>query len=143
VNYWVHRVYFAGIAPDGPVKIGTSQTPLSRMTSLRWATRQPIELLATIPGGMSLERRFHLHFLDDWLGCEWFRRSPAIMQAVEVLRAGEFDIDELPEKRQLPRALLWQRPDFLSPAPSSRAGAKAASTGSAPRSPVGAAGGLA
>jgi T5orf172 domain len=102
-------VYFAGIVGGGPVKIGVSSAPETRAREVGWSIHRKTELLASLPGGQALERRFHLQFLDDWIGREWFNRSAAIDETIEAIRAGTFDPDTLPPKRSLPRSLLWQQ----------------------------------
>jgi hypothetical protein len=110
-----------------------------------WGTGARATLAAKVEGGQDLERRFHLHFIEHWIGREWFAASPEMDRVIAAINDGSFDTDELPPVRPLPRSLLWRRINrndlaiHTSPAPSSRAGAKAAFTGSAPCSPVGAA----
>jgi hypothetical protein len=82
-------IYFIKpIGMDGPIKIGCSDRPASRLASLMCWSPFPLELLATIPGSLDLERNIHECFLDAHDRGEWFNPSPALVAAVAKLAAG-------------------------------------------------------
>lgn len=103
------QVYFARlVGNDTAVKIGLSACPTARVVDLGWRLRHRCELLATIPGDQRIERRFHLLFLDHWLGGEWFAMTRDLAATIEAVATGKFDVSRLPAFRSLPRRLLWQ-----------------------------------
>lgn len=103
-------VYFVRQADGcGPVKIGWSTNAAVRPTDISWSTtHRRMALLATVPGGQDVERRFHLRFLDHWIAREWFQPVDEIFEAVAGINAGDFDMASLPPLRSLPRELLWR-----------------------------------
>lgn len=83
-------VYFikpVGLA--GPIKIGCSWLPQSRLESLSTWSPFPLEIVTTIPGRQRLEKNIHECFADLHLRREWFRADDRLLNAVERLKAGE------------------------------------------------------
>lgn len=81
-------VYFIGIEPDGPIKIGCSQAPLKRHRSIGLAVPYETTLLAQCEGSHTIEHLIHLHFDAQRKSGEWFARSPALMELIETIRGG-------------------------------------------------------
>jgi hypothetical protein len=90
-------VYFVRRADgEGPVKIGCSQSPLTRLAQLTYWAPYPLVLVASVPGDEQLERRFHAKFAADHSHSEWFQPSQELSRVVAAVAAGEFDFDSLP-----------------------------------------------
>lgn len=90
-------VYFARpIGELGPVKIGCATMVEARLKQMLTWSPLPLEIVAQMPGGYTLERRFHIRFQDDRLHSEWFRWSPELQAAIDAVAAGGFDTDTLP-----------------------------------------------
>lgn len=91
-------VYF--LKPEGmsgPIKIGSSRRPLHRLQShLAWSPI-PLEIIATIDGGIELERRFHARFKHLHSHGEWFNAAPELNETIARIQDGSFDTRELPE----------------------------------------------
>lgn len=82
-------VYFLKpIGMDGPIKIGCSITPVGRLLAIAAWSPFPLEIAATIPGGLSLEKNIHECFADLHLHREWFKADPKLVDAVALLAAG-------------------------------------------------------
>lgn len=80
------RVYF--IKPIG--------SPAARLGSLETWSPFPLEVIAELPGDMTLERRFHAKFQDSHERREWFGWTPELQATVDAIKAGRFDVDSLP-----------------------------------------------
>lgn len=95
-------VYFLRpISAEGPVKIGCSQAPVSRLeTYMPWSPFQ-LELAATIAGDYTLERRFHAKFAHLRTHHEWFTASPELTVIIAAVAAGGFDTNTLPSPKRL------------------------------------------
>lgn len=76
-------VYFVQPVNGGPVKIGVSKHPQSRLSSLMSWSPFRLRLLATAPGDEVSEGQLHHRFAKDRLHGEWFRPSPDLMALVE------------------------------------------------------------
>jgi hypothetical protein len=84
------RVYFAKpIGMDGPIKIGCSTMPTTRLLTLMSWCPFPLELLAVIKGGYRMEADIHDCFAEAHRHNEWFDPSPDLVRAIERLKAGE------------------------------------------------------
>lgn len=69
------------------VKIGKSTgTPDSRVNQLRTGCPFPIEVMATIPGGLDLERSLHRRFAHCRAHGEWFHATPGLLAYVAEMR---------------------------------------------------------
>lgn len=78
-------VYFVRMGIDGPVKIGKSNDPRSRISSL--TTGCPIEIipLLLIPGD-HLEKTLHAYFARCWIKGEWFKADDFLLGHVKALQ---------------------------------------------------------
>jgi hypothetical protein len=73
-------IYFLQPTDGGPIKIGTAIDVDVRRKQLEVQYRQPLALLATMPGGRREERVIHDRFADHRLGnTEQFRPVAEIM----------------------------------------------------------------
>lgn len=81
-------VYFVRpIGHSGPIKIGFSQDPTGRMSTLMTWAPVPLEVVATLPGGLGLERRIHAHFAAQHSHREWFHGSLALTAFINAVAA--------------------------------------------------------
>lgn len=82
-------VYFARpISMPGPIKIGSSQAPLSRLLQLAAWSPFPLEIAATVPGNAALEYNIHDCFFHSHSHLEWFHPTPPLLSLIAALRAG-------------------------------------------------------
>jgi len=82
------RIYFIG-ADDGPIKIGISASPKSRLTALQTASPFRLRLLAIRVGDVLTERDYHRRFAAHRLHGEWFERAPELLAEIERLNIPE------------------------------------------------------
>lgn len=78
-------VYFAS-AGDA-IKIGYSANPWARLNDLQNGSPQKFELLAVVAGTDADERSLHAEFKELRIHGEWFKRSKALLQKINELRA--------------------------------------------------------
>ena len=82
-------VYF--LRPEGrlgPVKIGCSRYPASRLRALMAWSPYPLELAVEVPGERRDEKCLHSMFVADHTHGEWFRASGRLTTLIEKLSAG-------------------------------------------------------
>jgi len=72
----------------GPIKIGFSEAPTSRLETLAAWSPFKLEIAATIPGSRLLESSIHDCFGDDWSHREWFFPSRRLVEFVTRIAAG-------------------------------------------------------
>lgn len=95
-------VYFARqVGGIGPVKIGCTGLPQSRLENLMQWAPYPLEIAATIPGNEALEWRFHARFIEQHSHKEWFHPSKALDEVIRQVAAGTFDVNTLPSAIRL------------------------------------------
>lgn len=76
------RVYFLRPAGEqGPIKIGSSREPASRLRTYQIWSPVMLEIVTTCAAHPNTERFLHRHFIADYMHGEWFRWS-AGLQAV-------------------------------------------------------------
>ena len=83
------QVYFIGIEPDGPIKIGKAINVQERLGTLQVAMPMPLALLATADGGRAREREYHARFEAHRIRGEWFERGPEIVAEIARLCSAE------------------------------------------------------
>lgn len=83
-------VYFLKpIGMNGPIKIGCSQTPVTRLEGLAAWSPFPLELLATAPGDYALEQNLHQCFADVHYHREWFHASAKLSAGIAAIASGK------------------------------------------------------
>lgn len=75
-------IYFIQQGEDGPVKIGHSVDPESRLQCLQIGSPHPLSLLLTLPGGRSEEKSLHSRFANCRLDGEWFSPAANLMEFI-------------------------------------------------------------
>jgi hypothetical protein len=82
------KVYFIGTEcrVGARVKIGIAYEPKQRLSNLRTANPDPLELLATMPGDKPEEARLHRKFSRSRVSGEWFTITPALKRTIENAR---------------------------------------------------------
>jgi hypothetical protein len=70
------HVYF--VEGAGLVKIGFAARATDRFFSMLTSCPIPLSLLASMPGGPTVEHELHKRFEGDRAHGEWFRRSPEL-----------------------------------------------------------------
>lgn len=82
-------VYFIKpIGMCGPIKIGCSHLPQSRLKSLSAWSPFPLEVVVTTPGDSSLENELHRTFSKFHTHREWFHATPELLAGMEALKRG-------------------------------------------------------
>lgn len=77
------RIYF--IKPtcfDGPIKIGCSEIPLTRLEQLSTWSPWPLEIIGYVDGDFDDERFLHQCFFSSHLHREWFHNSPRLRDVI-------------------------------------------------------------
>jgi hypothetical protein len=99
----IGEVYFVRpVGWQGPVKIGYTTLIRDRIANISlWAPFE-LEVLGTIAGPASLERRFHAKFVDQRERGEWFAWSEELGNVIAAVQAGTFDTEKLPLPACLP-----------------------------------------
>lgn len=90
-------VYFMKpVGMAGPIKVGCSHSPTQRQSDLETWSPFALEIIATIDGDHSLERKFHAYFIETHQRREWFSWSQKMADTIVAINAGRFDIGILP-----------------------------------------------
>ena len=79
-------VYFIG-GEDGPIKIGSSNSPLERIATFQTGSPVILRIHALTHGGVDAEREYHKRFAAHRLHGEWFEPHPDILAEIERLNA--------------------------------------------------------
>lgn len=86
---------------DGPIKVGHSCHPLTRLQSLNCWSPVPLEIMGQIPGDPVLERRLHAK-LEPWRSHgEWFHPAPEVRATVAAAIDGTLDASALPPPKDI------------------------------------------
>lgn len=82
-------VYFIRpVGRPGPIKIGLASTPKSRLRQHMENSPIPLEIVATAPGDLALERNIQECFVDCHSHAEWFHATPSLIAAVQKIARG-------------------------------------------------------
>lgn len=68
------------------VKIGIAGDVNRRLKKMQMGCPYELKVLAVIPGGAHMEKELHVRFLADRVTGEWFKRSDALLAAIDELR---------------------------------------------------------
>ena len=75
-------LYFIQMGDRGPVKIGRSTNPASRVATLQSAHFEQLHLIGLTPGGYLEEERLHEKLQAFALGREWFEPTPEVFAEI-------------------------------------------------------------
>lgn len=76
-------IYFMRRADGvGPIKIGCSRWPKERLSALTIWSPEPLEIVATVEGTFSDEKRLHNQFAAHRLHGEWFEAAGPVLAAM-------------------------------------------------------------
>jgi hypothetical protein len=78
--------YVYWVATKGMAKIGFSSQIVDRVGKLQAQSPTRLRLLAAMPGGRDVERELHQIFAEDRIKGEWFRLSPRLKAAADVVK---------------------------------------------------------
>lgn len=84
-----HVYFIKPIGMDGPIKIGTSHSPLERIKTFATWSPIPLELIGAVPGSHAEETFLHQRFADLHSHLEWFRSSPLLLRTIRRILDGE------------------------------------------------------
>lgn len=76
-------LYFIQVGEDGPVKIGYSVNPASRLVSLQSAHFERLHLIGLTPGTRQAEENLHAKLARFALGHEWYAATAEIFAEIE------------------------------------------------------------
>lgn len=87
-----HVYFIKPIGMDGPIKIGISNVPQSRLYSLTLWSPWPLEIIGSVVGAAEDETYLHDCFADHHLHHEWFASSHKLREAIQaIIHAGTVD----------------------------------------------------
>jgi uncharacterized membrane protein YccC len=89
------RIYAIRRGQCGPIKIGMSNEPQTRLRNLQTAVAEQLHLLAVIDGDEQVERDLHRRFEKYRLHGEWFSPNPEVLSWVRSI-GGTVDGDDIP-----------------------------------------------
>jgi hypothetical protein len=81
------RLYFIATPAHGPIKIGVSVRPTSRLRQLQTSNAVPLTMLLAMPGTKAVERYVHERFAETHMTGEWFQRTDELLALIAELRA--------------------------------------------------------
>lgn len=88
----VSYVYFIKpVGMDGPIKIGCSNTPETRLIALAAWSPFPLEIIGRTRGTQKDEAFLHSCFSDLHTHHEWFHFSPALRETINKILATSID----------------------------------------------------
>lgn len=91
-----HIYFIKPVDMDGPIKIGRTDNLSRRLVQLSGWSPFPLELLTAIEADGADEERFHAAFIEHHVRLEWFNPHRDILDTIESINAGTFDLDTLP-----------------------------------------------
>lgn len=75
------QVYFA--ERNGKIKIGVASSVADRLVGLRTGSAEPLELIAAVPGNLTLERALHKKLQQHRVNGEWFKDCAEVRAAIQ------------------------------------------------------------
>lgn len=82
-------VYFIKpVGVIGPIKVGCSRTPGSRIMAMATWSPFQLELLACIHGGLDLEKKIHDRFFPYHIRHEWFEPVDELVRGIANIASG-------------------------------------------------------
>lgn len=77
-------IYFVQEGADGPIKIGCTVLPRSRVQNLQVANPRELRLLGLMDGGTEQEDSLHDEFRETRVRGEWYEPTPELLAGIEA-----------------------------------------------------------
>jgi hypothetical protein len=103
-------VYFIQAEGGGPIKIGRSRDPQSRLSTLQTAHGARLRILSTRRGSSDVERGLHARFAAHRTSGEWFEPVPELVAEATRQDSG-LQVSPDPSARLRPQTRLRARED--------------------------------
>lgn len=84
----------------GPIKIGVTTSLARRLYQISREIGDDLEIIASMDGGIKIEKAFHQRHKASCIGGEWFSPSADLIDDINEIRSGNFDFSFLPKKPQ-------------------------------------------
>ncbi len=81
-------VYFVLCPGMAMIKIGWTSKLKKRLLAIRTSNPDKVELLLTLEGNRTLERKMHQRFKQFRRSGEWFEAAPELLTAIQALKDG-------------------------------------------------------
>lgn len=78
-------IYFISDEKSNSIKIGHSNNPFQRLTTLQIGNSNQLRLIKTLKGGVDIEHRLHKKFKTLKINGEWFQSSQELLQFINEL----------------------------------------------------------
>lgn len=88
--------YYLQRGDDGPIKIGTSNAPFSRMREMQTACPERLRMLAIERGSRFYEKTMHDAFARFRIAGEWFRPDPELLRWADAVGFEAWEEGPLP-----------------------------------------------
>ena len=77
------EVYAIRMGASGPIKIGYSKDPVSRLKQMQTGCAEKLKIIGTMPGGKLEEKNIHMALSSEKLSGEWFNNSTSVISFLE------------------------------------------------------------
>lgn len=81
----VGRVYFAQAVGGGPIKIGFTELPSSRLSQLQTGSPKRMRFTRLVPGDRADEELMQSRFWRYHIRGEWFRADPELATVADAI----------------------------------------------------------
>lgn len=88
------KIYF--VSAPGRIKVGFTKQPERRLTQLRTADMEPLEVLAITDGTRDDERGLHEYLQSHHLRGEWFADNEHVREAMALFMTGVLKFEQEP-----------------------------------------------
>ena len=86
-----NETYVYAVDGGDLVKIGRANDVAARFVSLQTGSPTPLVLLGSVRGPRSLEKQIHAWAKEHVHRGEWFRKTPPVMDVVQLIVDGKLD----------------------------------------------------
>jgi hypothetical protein len=95
-------IYFIQSGDTGPIKIGYSVNPISRLQTLQTSHHERLRLIVSVAGTPELEAALHVHFVEQRLVGEWFSITTGdVLEVINEIFKETFGLERIEKETKI------------------------------------------
>jgi len=96
-------IYFIREGDNGPIKVGVTKRPESRLKSLQTGNPRPLKFISILPGYAAREKKIKSDLKVHSINGEWFNPELQVLEYIDDIQYSEYELHD-----GSPFAVLWR-----------------------------------
>jgi len=87
-------IYFIRESDNGPIKVGVTKRPETRLKSLQTGNPRPLKLISILPGYAAKEKKIKSDLKVHSINGEWFNPAPHVLEYIADIQYSKYELHD-------------------------------------------------